>query len=129
MTTAIIKSSNTAATLTFLERKGDYFSVCFESPGVSVKKRVWGYTDCEFLVGLFETISREWRGWKGALDWNSIESDYCLSATCDSLGHVMLEIQIREVEGPEVWSSEVSLGIDSGQTENVAKVVRKFFET
>ena len=113
----------------FSERQGDYFSVCFASPGVTLKKRVWGYTDCGLLVSLFETISREWRGWKGTLDWNSIESDFCLSATCDSLGHVMLEIEIREFEGPEGWLSKVSLGIDAGQTESVAKVVKRFFET
>lgn len=56
MDSAVIKSGNTAATLTFSERDGDYFSVTYESPSVTLRKRVWGYTDCEFLFNLFSSL-------------------------------------------------------------------------
>jgi hypothetical protein len=127
MDSTVIKSGNTAATLTFSERDGGYFFVTYESPSVKLRKRVWGYTDCEFLVNLFEFIAKEWKGWDGAQEWASIEGEFGISATCDNLGHVMLTITIKEFDGPEVWSSQVSLGLDAGQTENIAKKVGQFF--
>ncbi|MET0044546.1 MAG: DUF6228 family protein, partial [Candidatus Thiodiazotropha sp. 6PLUC3] len=126
MDSAVIKSCSTSATLTFSERDGDYFSVTYESPSVKLKKRVWGYTDCKFLVNLFEFIAKEWKGWDGVQEWASIEGELSISATCDNLGHIMLAITIREYDSPEVWNSQVSLGIDSGQTENIAKKVMQF---
>jgi hypothetical protein len=127
MDSVVIKSSNTSATLTFSEYAGDYFLVAYESPAVKLKKRVWGYTDCEFLVQLFEFIAKQWKGWDGAQKWASIEGEFGISATCDNLGHVMLIITIREYDGPEDWCSEVKLAIDSGETERVAKKVGQFF--
>lgn len=113
--------------LTFSEHDGDYFLITYESSAVKIHKRVWGYTDCEFLVNLFEFIAKEWKGWKGTQEWASIEGEFSISATCDNLGHVMLAITIKEHDGPERWNSEVSLGIDAGQTEIIAKKVRQFF--
>lgn len=127
MDSVVIKSANTAATLTFSERDGDYFCVAYESPSVKLRKRVWGYIDCEILVNLFEFIAKEWKGWDGAQEWASIEGEFGMSATCDKLGHVMLIITIKEFDGPEVWSSQVRLGLDAGQTENIAKKVGQFF--
>jgi len=127
MDTAVIKSGNTSATLTFCERDADYFTVLFESPAVKLKKRVWGYTDCEFLVNLFSFIAKEWKGWQGAQEWASIEGEFAISATSDALGRVTLNIKISEFDGPEIWSSNVTLGLDASQTENIAKSVGAFF--
>ncbi|MFV1922523.1 MAG: DUF6228 family protein [Methylotenera sp.] len=127
MNTAVIKSANTSATLTFCNREADYFTVVYESPSVTLKKRIWGYTDCDFLVNLFAFIAKEWQGWQGAQEWASIEGEFSISATSDNLGHVMLTIKIRELDGPELWNSSVQLGIDASQTENIAKSVRSFF--
>ena len=127
MDTAVIKSVNTSATLTFCDRDADYFTVVYESPSVILKKRVWGYTDCDFLVNLFSFIAKEWKGWQGAQEWASIEGEFAICATSDNLGHVMLTIKIKEFDGPEVWDSIVQLGIDASQTENIAKSVRTFF--
>lgn len=127
MDRVVIKSANTSATLTLCERDADYFTVIYESPSVKLVKRVWGYTDGEYLVNLFMYIAKEWKGWEGAQEWSSIEGEFGLSATCDSLGHVMLAITIRELDGPELWNASVSLGLDSGQTEKIANQVRQFF--
>ncbi len=127
MDSVVIKSGNTSATLTFSEHEGDYFSVTYESKAIKVYKRVWGYTDCDFLVNLFEFIAKEWRGWEGVQEWASIEGEFSVSANCDNLGHVLLDITIKEYSGPEEWRIEVSLGLDAGQTEDIAKKVRRFF--
>lgn len=127
MDTAVIKSGNSSASLTFCERDADYFSVLYESPAVKLEKRVWGYTDCDLLVNFFEFIAKEWRGWQGPQVWTSIEGELELTATSDNLGHVTLNIKVSEFDGPEVWSSSVNLGLDASQTESVAKSVRAFF--
>jgi hypothetical protein len=122
-----IKSGNTASSLIFSNRDGDYFNVKFESLSVKVSKRVWGYTDCEFLVNLFAFIAKEWKGWEGAQEWASIEGEFGVSATCDNLGHVMFTLTFREIEGSEEWEAKVQLGIDSTQTEKIAKHAGEFF--
>ena len=127
MDRVVIKSGNTSATLTFCERDADYFSVVYESPAVKLSKRVWSYTDGEYHVNLFKFIAKEWKGWDGAQESASIEGEFGISATCDSLGHVMLAITIKETDGQEVWNASVSLGLDSGQTEKFAKQVEQFF--
>ena len=62
---AIIKSTDTGAKLIFTGKDSDYFTVCYESSRLSLSKRVWGFTDCELLVQLFEFIADNWKGWEG----------------------------------------------------------------
>lgn len=124
----VLKSANTSATLTFCERDGDYFTAVYDSPAVKVSKRVWGYTDCELLVDLFKFIAIEWKGWEGTKEWHSIESEFGVLASSDVSGHVMLELNFREVEGPELWNSQVTIGFEAAQTEQIANKVRRFFE-
>ncbi len=127
MDSITIKSCNTAATLTFCERDGDYFTVVYDSPSVNLRKRVWGYTDCDFLVNLFKFIAKEWKGWEGSEEWASIEGEFRVFATSDKSGHVTLSIALKEIDGPELWEATVSLGIEAGQTESIAKKVETFF--
>ena len=128
MDSTVLKSANTSATLTFCDRDGDYFTAVYESPAIKVSKRIWGYTDCELLVDLFKFIASEWKGWEGSREWNSIEDEFGVSASSDVSGHVKLELSFREVEGPETWTSQVNIGFEAAQTEQIANKVRKFFE-
>ena len=127
MNKVIIKSSNSSATLTFQERDGEYFSVVYDSPAIQLNKRVWGYTDCSFLIELFSQIAKEWKGWKGSKSWESIEGEFGVKATCDNLGHVTLNLSIREWNDPEPWDVNVDLVLDTGQTERVSKQINSFF--
>ncbi|WP_316367281.1 DUF6228 family protein [Candidatus Thiodiazotropha sp. CDECU1] len=128
MESAHIKSTSTSATLIFREREGDYFSIVYDSPAVKIQKRVWGYTDCQALVGLFQSLAQDWKGWEGVREWSSIEGEFGLSASSDNLGHIELSISFAEFDAPEEWSAKVCLLLDSGQTESIAKKVRVFFE-
>jgi hypothetical protein len=127
MDTVVIKSVYTSATLTFSEKDGEYFNVVYEGAAVKLQKRVWGYTDCQDLVNFFQFIAKEYKGWNGVRKWASIEGEFVLSATCDSLGHVMFSLTICEFNEHETWESNVSLGIESGQTESIVKKMEKFF--
>ena len=127
MESTTIKSSNSSATLTLCKKDGDYFNVIFDSLAVKSNIRVWGYTDCGLLVDLFKFIAKEWRGWKGKKEWFSIEGEFCISATSDSLGHILLSLCFNEFNEPETWEVKVNIGIDSGQTEKIAKNINSFF--
>ncbi|MBT3013166.1 MAG: hypothetical protein KUF77_15470 [Candidatus Thiodiazotropha sp. (ex Lucina aurantia)] len=124
---AIIKSVETGASLVFTSKEGDYFTVRYESPELSLSKRVWGYTDCELLVQLFEFMAANWKGWEGSEEWVSIEGEFALSGTSDKLGHVKLALSFQEHEGSETWSASTSLRLESSIMEGVAKQVRSFF--
>jgi len=128
MNDCVLKSPISSAILTFYDRDVEYFTVMYANPSVKLKKRVWGYTDCNLLIDLFMSIASEWRGWKGIKQWASIEGDFSISATCDSLGHVMLNIILVEFDGPEPWMSEVQLGLEPSQTDDIAKSIKVFFE-
>jgi len=122
-----IKSGSTAASLKFCNRDSEYFNVVYESPSVKLMKRVWGYTDCKYLVSLFRFMAKEWKGWEGSQEWTSIEGEFGISATCDNLGHILLTLTFKEFDGPENWKANVQLFIDSGQTETIAKQAAEFF--
>ena len=127
MDPVFIKSADTSATLTFCDKEGEYFAVVYESPSVSVRRRVWGYTDCPLLVELFQSVAKEWKGWSGQKEWKSIEGEFSLSATSDKLGHVLLYICSNEFDGTEMWELKVQLALDASQTENIAKRISEFF--
>ena len=113
--------------LTFFNKEGEYFNVKFESPAISLSKKVWGYTDYGYIVDLFSSIAKEWKGWEGVKEWNSVEGEFGISATIDSLGHIMLSLLFREIEGSEEWSAECQLSIDSNQLDIIEKNMSNFF--
>ena len=50
----------------------------YESSKLTPCKRVWGYTDCELLVQLFEFTAAYWKGWVGSEECASVEGDFAL---------------------------------------------------
>src|SRR5687768_14100216 len=53
----------------------EYFTV--ELAGRSMRATARVDADrAEGLVGLFEAMARDWKGWKGTLDWTSLEGDF-----------------------------------------------------
>jgi hypothetical protein len=76
---------------------------------------------------LFVDIAREWSGWKGEKKWGALEGEYNLSATCDSLGHITLKVGMMPNAYPPVWSAIVSLVIEAGQLDKLAREVETFF--
>jgi hypothetical protein len=124
-----IKSVNSDYSLTFSLVENDYFTVDVQGADRSAQTRVWGYTDCQFLVGLFESIAKDWRGWDGVRDWSSIEGEFQLFASSDRLGHVTLRTVLTNTNcGPsEPWTLEASLVMEAGQLEAVSRDIADFF--
>lgn len=127
MNEIIIKSADTAAKLVFTNVEGDYFTALYESPELRVSRRIWGYTDCELLVDLFEYMAKEWKGWEGEKEWASIEGEFALSCLSDKKGHIHLKLRFVQFEGREPWKAEPTLNLEAGLLDGIAKNVRGFF--
>jgi hypothetical protein len=126
MESVTIKSAKGRRSLIFSNRSGDYFDVELAGDAVSAKKRVWGYTDTDFLAGLFESIARDWKGWDGERQWAAIEGDLSISASSDKLGHIRLAVVIRNNDLEDDWQLDVPIFLDAGGLDNIASNVRRF---
>lgn len=129
MNEVVIKSADTAAQLVLSNIEGDYFTAAYKSHGIVVSKRVWGYTDCDLLVDLFMYMAKEWKGWKGEIEWVSIEQEFSITCTSDQKGHVAVKLKFSQHEGAEPWDAQVTLSLESGVMEKVSKDLKKFFHT
>jgi hypothetical protein len=127
MKSVIIKSTSGSRSLVFSKREGEYFSVTLAGDLLSATKGVWGYTDTECLPDLFESIATDWKGWKGEKKWRAIEGDFQMIATCDNLGHIKLEIEIRN-EPPDDWIVRAPLFLEAGSVDTIAKELREYFK-
>ncbi len=79
---------------------------------VSASVEVWVETgDAARLQAFLADLGKQERPWNGMREWQSIEDDFNLSATCTPLGHVVFNVQMHGLQGaPEEWA--VTAGID-----------------
>jgi hypothetical protein len=126
MESVTIKSVKGRRALTLSNRNGDYFDVELAGDAVSAKKGIWGYTDTDFLAGLFESIAQDWKGWNGERQWAAIEGDLRITATCDKLGHIRLDVVIRNNDLEDDWQLDVPIYLDAGGLDVIASNMRRF---
>jgi hypothetical protein len=77
------------------------------------------------LVVFFEDLARHGKGWEGEKGWCSIEGDFVLSATSDSVGHISLEVTLESGPYGEGWKVQTAITLDSGQLEKVAGEIKR----
>ena len=80
------------------------------------------------VARFFEDLARNWRGWTGEKSWESVESHIALKATADRLGHVYLQVTLRDIVAPANWRAEATLSIEAGQLEVLASWARRVFD-
>lgn len=113
--------------MTFSNRNGDYFDAELAGDSISAKKGIWGYTDTAFLIDLFDSFARDWKGWEGARHWAAIEGDLDLTATSDTLGHIRLDVILCNNNPEDDWKVDAPVYLDAGGLEALASKVRTFF--
>jgi hypothetical protein len=121
-----IKSVRSDAELAFVERQGDYFTVVIRGSQLSATHRVWGYTDCDFLVQGLNRLAREPIGFNETFTWDSIEGDLSLGIRCDKLGHVLVQVELQE-RGGEDWHLKCEIETELGQLPTLAADAARFF--
>ena len=122
-----IDSSISGNSLKVVSLEPDYMFV--ELTGiVSVKLRVCTFTDEMGLPNFLRKLSKYNRPWKSEQEWNSLEEQFKISATCSKLGEVYLKITLSDMHGnPEQWSVSTSIVTKLGQLEHLANNAESFF--
>lgn len=123
-----LKSSNSETALNFADVEGDRFRVSVVGRDHSVSLIVYAYTDRLGVAELFAQAAQEWKGWKGAKVWQSIEGELRLELRHDSRGHVTVSVRIHSgLGGADSWQHEAEIGLDPGQLEAVALGAKAFW--
>lgn len=88
---------------------------------VSAKVEVWVETgDAAGLQAFFADLDKQGRPWSGAREWESIEGDFKLSATCTALGSVVFNVELHGLQGsPEEWAVTAGIEYELGQLERL----------
>ena len=103
----------------------EYFVATLALEGLQASLRIYGWGS-ESLVTSLEEMARDWRGWEGEKDWQSVEGDLALRATHDRLGQVCVTVALRSYDAP-VWRAEGDLAVDPGSLDQLAAGARRFF--
>ena len=122
-----IKSVRSDAELAFTGWDGDYFTVELRGTELSAACRIWGYTDCQLLVDLFQHVSTQSRGLTDVASWASIEGDLAITVRGDKLGHVFLKVELQHCRGVEDWHLTCMIETELGQLPKIAAAASRFF--
>lgn len=101
-----------------------YFEVSLVATGHSASvhvrdKKMWKWSL------FFKDLAENWRGWPGEKKMESLEGRLAVSATSDPLGHISLQVKLRDINpGKPVWCSERTLWVEAGQLEGLANDVQ-----
>lgn len=130
----IIKCCRSDAEIEFSEKEGlrrpagqEYFRATIRS------NHLFSFTDVYIfdpydsnLVRFFEDLAKSWKGFDGEKEWSSLEGEFSLRCTSDSLGHFALEVTIGNNE--DTRYARKTIYIESGQLEKIALEARKVFK-
>jgi hypothetical protein len=89
---------------------------------VSASVKVWVENgEASGLRAFLADLGKQERPWKDMREWQSIEDDFKLSASCTALGHVVFNVQMRGLQGaPEEWAVTVGIDYELGCLEHLS---------
>jgi hypothetical protein len=90
---------------------------------VSARGEVWAETgDAAGLKAFLADLGKQERPWSDVRDWQSVEGDFKLSATCTALGKVVFDIELHGLQGgSEEWAVTAGIDYELGQLERLSK--------
>lgn len=130
----IIKCCKNDGEIEFSEKEGlnqpagqEYFRVTIRSKHLFSFTDVYAFApfDCD-LVRFFEDLAENWKGFNGEKEWSSLEGEFSLTCTSDSLGHFVLNATISNNE--DTRYARKTIFIESGQLEKIALEAKRFFK-
>ena len=127
MRSFLIESAENQASLELSPVDESFFQATLRSSGARGATKVVKYMS-QGLAALFEYFSANWKGWQGSKNWNSLEGELSVSAHCDRLGHVFLDVSLRD-GAPARWTLKVSIVLEAGALRKLADSARQFEET
>lgn len=128
MDTFSIKSSSSNEQFVFSERDGEFFQFEVVGEAIRASRKVSTYTDEFGVAKLFSKVDELGTPWHGVESWESLEGEFVINITCDSSGHVTIQIKLTQWNGGnEDWHITVHLNTELGQLTKIASEARAFF--
>ena len=124
-----IHSVNSSRELIFSNRSQEYFHVELKDLNISASTKVWDDVNPTYLNAFFQELANFKTPWQGEQAWASYESEFEISATCTTLGHVLFWIKLSgSPGGTETWEVKAGLETELGQLKKIAKAANIFFQ-
>jgi Family of unknown function (DUF6228) len=121
MEAVTIKSSSSGNTLRLSNPKPPGYRYPVESISVELRGRERVASSLQIYlydpydpVDFFEDLARHWKSCEGEKRGCSIEDDFILSVTSDSVGHVGLAVTLESGPYDEDWKVRTAITIDAG---------------
>jgi hypothetical protein len=124
MASFLIESSQDEAALELSSSDVVYFLATLRSRGVRGTARVGTFMS-QGLAELFAHFANNWKGWEGSKDWASLEGELSISARADSLGHIFMNVRLRD-GAPAKWTLQAELILEAGALPMLANRARDF---
>ncbi len=105
----------------------EYYSLTVSAQAMEATVRVENVPYGTNPVDFFERVATEWKGWKGEKDWVAMEGEFSLVGKTDSTGHMELTLKLQPSYYAPCWSSKITLIIEAGQLDSLARKARSFF--
>jgi hypothetical protein len=92
-----------------------YVLALLKTAGLDASLRALAHyaTGFDELVGFFNRLAADWRGWQGERAYESLEHELRLNAVHN--GHVRLVVQLRQSSLPDGWSAAAVIQLDPGE--------------
>jgi hypothetical protein len=133
MDSVFIRGTVGSAVVELTEREGlksaegsEYYRVNFLTDGINVSASVYAYDPKnEVLPRFFDELSAS-LGSSKVRHWASLEGEFELDCTTDSLGHVDVEAALHSNTYGPGWTVTLRFTMEASQVERAAKDLRHF---
>src|SRR5687768_15942594 len=135
MDAVVIRGSLGSATIELTGREGlkapygsEYYRVNFSADGIEVSASVYAYAPMNEGLPLFFDQLASSLGSNSVRHWASLEGEFELDCTSDSLGHVDVEATLHSNAYGSRWTVLSRLSMEAAQVERAANDLRRFFD-
>lgn len=131
----IIRGTTGSETIEVSGREGlevrdgsEYYRVRFTARGIDVSVSVYAFDPRNDGLPLFFRQLASSLGSSSKSRWVSLEDEFELDCTSDSLGHVDIEASLHSNTFGSGWTVKLRFTMEAGQVERAADELRKFFD-
>ena len=98
------------------------FTAVCESQDIRSRVHVWCHEDVESLLFLLSSLEDDWKGWTGTKSFHSVEGDFVLEATSQSLGGAKITISMKTVCNDFPWSMKATFAVSASQFSDIQRM-------
>jgi hypothetical protein len=130
MTNLILQASSPSSSLHFSNKNGEYFDLEITTPALSARKKIFIYTyaSSNGFVDFFERLASFQRPWPHHEEWETLEGELKLDATCSASGLVEIKVNLQNMVENDNWSLKCTMIFDFGSLAKISSDAKRFME-